>query len=268
MISSTPARSNSPMRSTMKLAGAGVSPGPSFHSVPPAGAPAQRGSATPAPQGNNTRPAAAPTGPAQRAGGESPAPQGATAAAGTQNPIAMAPDAAAPLQPAPAAPALGARAGGVPAGAPAAAAAPQFAAGAAADGSHAGAAVPFSPIATSAPEPALGVDPDGGPSGASSAVAAAHTGRGSVRNSHQSPPRRHIPAAVRRHVWHRDEGRCVYRDPLSGRRCTSSHLLQIDHLLPVVEGGGPDPANLAIRCFAHHRMRHGYGPAPPPEPPR
>ena len=219
MISSTPARSNSPMRSTMKLAGAGVSPGPSFHSVPPAGAPAQRGSATPAPQGNNTRPAAAPTGPAQRAGGESPAPQGATAAAGTQNPIAMAPDAAAPLQPAPAA-------------------------------------------------PALGVDPDGGPSGASSAVAAAHTGRGSVRNSHQSPPRRHIPAAVRRHVWHRDEGRCVYRDPLSGRRCTSSHLLQIDHLLPVAEGGGPDPANLAIRCFAHHRMRHGYGPAPPPEPPR
>ena len=47
----------------------------------------------------------------------------------------------------------------------------------------------------------------------------------------QSPPRRHIPAAVRRHVWQRDGGRCCYRDPLTGRRCTSSHLLQIDHLL-------------------------------------
>ena len=59
-----------------------------------------------------------------------------------------------------------------------------------------------------------------------------------------------------------------YRDPLTGRRCTSSHLLQIDHLLPVAQGGGPDPDNLVLRCFAHHRMRHGHGPATPPEPPR
>ena len=64
-----------------------------------------------------------------------------------------------------------------------------------------------------------------------------------------------------------DGGRCCYRDPLSGRRCTSSHLLQIDHLLPVAEGGGPKPSNLVLRCFAHHRMRHGYGPAVPPQPP-
>ena len=249
----------------------GESPAPQCNKTSPVAVPtgpAQRaGGESPAPQCNKTSPAAATTGPAQRAGGNSPAPQGATAAAGTRNPIAMAPDAAAPRRAAPAAPAHGARAGGVPAGAPAAAAAPQFATGASEDGSPAGAAVPFSPVATAAPQPALGVDPDGAPSGASSAVAAAHTSRGSVRNSHQSPPRRHIPAAVRRLVWHRDQGRCVYRDPLTGRRCTSSHLLQIDHLLPVAEGGGPDPANLAIRCFAHHRMRHGYGPAPPPEPP-
>ena len=52
-----------------------------------------------------------------------------------------------------------------------------------------------------------------------------------------------------------------------GAAAPPPNLLQIDHLLPVAEGGGPDPANLAIRCFAHHRMRHGYGPAPPPEPP-
>ena len=133
-----------------------------------------------------------------------------------------------------------------------------------ADGSHPGAGAPISPVATSAPHPALGVSPDGGPSGAS-AGAATHTTR--VRSRHQSPPRRHIPAAVRRHVWQRDGGRCCYRDPLSGRRCTSSHLLQIDHLLPVAEGGGPEPSNLVLRCFAHHRMRHGYGPAAPPEPP-
>ena len=139
-------------------------------------------------------------------------------------------------------------------------------AGASADGSHAGAAVPVSPVATAAPKPTLGVSPDGGPPGAA-AGAAAHTTRDSVHGRHQSPPRRHIPAAVRRHVWQRDGGRCCYRDPLSGRRCTSSHLLQIDHLLPVAQGGGPDPDNLKLACFAHHRMRHGHGPAPPPEPP-
>ena len=86
-------------------------------------------------------------------------------------------------------------------------------------------------------------------------------------SSHQSPPRRHIPAAVRRHVWQRDEERCCYRDPLTGRRCTSSHLLQIDHLLPVAQGGGPEPDNLELSCFTHHLMRHGHGPGPPPEAP-
>ena len=141
------------------------------------------------------------------------------------------------------------------------------AAGAAsATGFSARAGVPGSPVATAAPEPALGVCPDGGPPDAS-AGAAAHTTREPVHSRHQSPPRRHIPAAVRRHIWLRDGGRCCYRDPLTGRRCTSSHLLQIDHLLPVAEGGGPEPSNLALRCFAHHRMRHGYGPAAPPQPP-
>ena len=67
-----------------------------------------------------------------------------------------------------------------------------------------------------------------------------------VHSRHQSPPRRYIPAAVRRHVWLRDGGCCCYRDPLSGRRCTSSHLLQIDHLLPVAQGGGPEPSNLNL----------------------
>ena len=138
--------------------------------------------------------------------------------------------------------------------------------GASAAGFSARAGVPGSPVATSAPQPALGVSPDGGPPDAS-AGAAAHTTREPVHSRHLSPPRRHIPAAVRRHIWQRDGGRCCYRDPLSGRRCTSSHLLQIDHLLPVAQGGGPEPSNLELLCFAHHRMRHGYGPAVPPEPP-
>ena len=108
--------------------------------------------------------------------------------------------------------------------------------GASAAGFSARAGVPGSPVATAAAKSVLGVFPDGGPP-ETSAGAAAHTPREAVYSRHQSPLRRHIPAAVRRHVGLRDGGRCCYRDPLSGRRCTSSHLLQIDHLLPVAQGG-------------------------------
>ena len=217
---------------------------------------------------NRTRATGVPGSPALRGGGDTPAPQGGAAATERQNPSAMLANAASPSQSAPAVLSDGARAGGVPAGAPAATA-PQFAGGASAHGAHAGAGVavaPVAPVATPAPEPALGAFPDDGRSGAS-AGAAAHTTRDAVHSSHQSPRRRPIPAAVRRHVWQRDGGRCCYRDPLTGRRCNSSHLLQIDHLLPVAQGGGEDPANLRLACFAHHRMRHGHGPALPPEPP-
>ena len=133
----------------------------------------------------------------------------------------------------------------------------------AADGADAGGGPPTLPVAASAPEPALVVSPDGVPPGAFARAAAHPTGE-PAPDRRQSPPRRHIPAAVRRHVWLRDGGPCRYRDPLSGRRCNASHLLQIDHLLPVAQGGGEDPANLRLACFAHHRMRHGYGPAAPP----
>ena len=231
----------------------------------PAGGPAQRVDESSGRTPNRTRATGPPVAPARLTGGTTPAPPGDTAATDRQNPIGVLASAAPPSQSAPSAPLDGARAGGAPSGAPAATSAPKFASGALADGSHAGTAVPGSPVTTSAPQPALGVSPDGGPSGAS-AGAAAHTTREPVHSRHRSPPRRHIPAAVRRHIWLRDGGRCCYRDPLSGRRCASSHLLQIDHLLPVAEGGGPEPSNLILRCFAHHRMRHGYGPAAPPEP--
>ena len=250
----------SPRRAPNKTCAAGAAAGP-----------AQRVHESSGRAPNRTRATGAPAAPARRGGGATPAPPGDTAATERQNPVAMLASAAPPSQSGPAALLDGARVGGAPSGAHAAAAhattsAPKFASGALADGCHAGGAVPGSPVATSAPEPALGVSLDGGPSGAS-AGAASHTACDSVRSRHQSPPRRHIPAAVRRHIWQRDGGRCCYRDPLTGRRCTSSHLLQIDHLLPVAEGGGPEPSNLVLRCFAHHRMRHGYGPAAPPEPP-
>ena len=73
---------------------------------------------------------------------------------------------------------------------------------------------------------------------------------------HGAAAGRAIPAAVRRQVWQRDEGGCSYVDPVSGRRCGSSHLLQVDHIFPYALGGRSDPPNLRLLCFAHHRERH------------
>ena len=73
---------------------------------------------------------------------------------------------------------------------------------------------------------------------------------------------RAIPAAVKREVWRRDRGRCRYVDRISGRRCGSQHLLQIDHVVPFACGGGAEPNNLRLLCAAHHRYRHvgaGFG---------
>ena len=67
---------------------------------------------------------------------------------------------------------------------------------------------------------------------------------------------RAIPAAVRRQVWQRDDGRCSYVDRRTGRRCNSRHLIEIDHILPYALGGGADPGNLRLLCAAHHRHRH------------
>ena len=53
------------------------------------------------------------------------------------------------------------------------------------------------------------------------------------------------------------QGCCSYVDRHTGRRCGSRFFLEIDHIVPVARGGGAEPANLRLRCSAHHRFRHG-----------
>ena len=99
---------------------------------------------------------------------------------------------------------------------------------------------------TPAPQSAPDTSPAGGRTGtATGTPPAAPRARG---RAWPAASRRAIPAAVRRLVWQRDQGRCCYRDPISDRRCTSAHLLQLDHLLPVAQGGGADPENLRVLC--------------------
>ena len=61
---------------------------------------------------------------------------------------------------------------------------------------------------------------------------------------------RHIPAAVRREVWRRDEGRCAF---LGARgRCTERGFLEFHHVVPFAVGGAPDANNIELRCRAHN----------------
>ncbi|HEX7622594.1 MAG TPA: HNH endonuclease, partial [Anaeromyxobacteraceae bacterium] len=72
--------------------------------------------------------------------------------------------------------------------------------------------------------------------------------------------RQPIPAAVRREVWKRDEGRCTWRGP-DGRRCGSTWKIELDHLRPAALGGPSTVENLRILCRAHNTLfaEHVFG---------
>ena len=89
---------------------------------------------------------------------------------------------------------------------------------------------------------------------------------GDAGHREPAPTGRVIPAAVKRAVWERDQGRCSYVDPTTGRRCSSRHLLQIDHIRPWARGGGAQLDNLRLLCHAHHRHRHAGPSFPRPGP--
>jgi len=61
---------------------------------------------------------------------------------------------------------------------------------------------------------------------------------------------RRIPAAMRRQVWARDEGRCAFVG--SRGRCTETARLEFHHLVPFARGGPTSLGNLGLRCRAHN----------------
>ncbi len=63
---------------------------------------------------------------------------------------------------------------------------------------------------------------------------------------------RHVPAELRREVWHRDGGRCTFTSD-RGQRCPSCTRLEFDHLTPVARGGETTLPNLRLRCRAHNQ---------------
>ena len=63
---------------------------------------------------------------------------------------------------------------------------------------------------------------------------------------------RYIPAAVRRAVWERDEGRCTFVS-ITGGRCRCRRYIELDHVVPFARGGKATVENLRLRCSAHNQ---------------
>jgi hypothetical protein len=59
---------------------------------------------------------------------------------------------------------------------------------------------------------------------------------------------------VRYTLWSRAQSQCEFIDPQSGRRCSCTAGLQVEHVIPVAKGGGNDPSNLKLFCRTHNLL--------------
>lgn len=64
---------------------------------------------------------------------------------------------------------------------------------------------------------------------------------------------RYIPQKLRMQIYQRDQTQCTFIDENTKKRCTSKHLLQVDHIQPVSRGGQATLNNLRLLCQAHHK---------------
>ena len=65
---------------------------------------------------------------------------------------------------------------------------------------------------------------------------------------------RYIPAAVKRTVWERDQGRCTWLMG-DGKVCGARHRLEFDHDFEVALGGKPTVGNIRLLCQSHNLMK-------------
>src|SRR5262249_12502911 len=65
--------------------------------------------------------------------------------------------------------------------------------------------------------------------------------------------RRHIPAAVKRAVWERDQGCCAFVGA-DGKRCGSTFQLELHPKTPFADGGRETASNLSLLCKGHNDL--------------
>ncbi|MFN8586916.1 MAG: HNH endonuclease [Candidatus Eisenbacteria bacterium] len=66
------------------------------------------------------------------------------------------------------------------------------------------------------------------------------------------PKGRHIPKALRRFIADRDGRCCSFVSP-DGHRCCEKRALQVDHIVPLSQGGETKAENLRLLCAHHNR---------------
>ncbi len=76
--------------------------------------------------------------------------------------------------------------------------------------------------------------------------------------------REHVPTAVRREVYDRDDGCCTFVGE-DGHVCGSRYAVQLHHRIAWAHGGSNTPQNLTLHCGPHNRLvatREGLGRRP------
>jgi 5-methylcytosine-specific restriction endonuclease McrA len=87
-----------------------------------------------------------------------------------------------------------------------------------------------------------------------------NTPRNALSDADCSHSSRYLPAAIRRAVFERDEGRCRYVDT-QGRRCPERNRLEYHHRHPFAMGGDHSLENTCLMCQRHngYLAEHDYG---------
>jgi hypothetical protein len=65
---------------------------------------------------------------------------------------------------------------------------------------------------------------------------------------------RHVPNAIKRVVYERDDGRCTFVDGASGRRCEETRRLEYDHIEGFARTHRHSVEAIRLRCQAHNQL--------------
>jgi len=72
------------------------------------------------------------------------------------------------------------------------------------------------------------------------------------RQRRAAKSRHHVPAAVKRAVWERDQGRCTFVSD-DGKRCPACTLLEWDHISGFARGATATVGEIRLRCRTHNQ---------------
>ena len=65
---------------------------------------------------------------------------------------------------------------------------------------------------------------------------------------------RYIPKQIKQEIKIRDENRCQFISPITGKRCEERKYLEFDHVKPFSQGGATSINNLRLTCSSHNKF--------------